>query len=139
MMESCVDRVRLPLQALLAEGCSLQLALQSSSCPGYVVDGTPSFLRLLRGLTQGSCVLGLPMVSFGCCICCLCQAVAAQEMDPCTGLHGRAQGCKAAWVLLCHMHCPWQHPDFAMRAGVPMAPTMEPSAKSGLGSPTLMT
>lgn len=74
----CTGCVRLPLQPLLAEGCSLQFALS-----GYVVNGTSSFLRLPYGLTQGSCVQGLlPMVSFGCCICCLCQAVAAQERDP---------------------------------------------------------
>lgn len=107
VMKSCTGCVRLPLQLLLAEGCSLLFALQSSSCPGYVVDGTPSFLRLLHGLTQGSCVQGLlPVVSFGCCICSLCQAVATQETDPVgisMGGYGVAKllGCSGAmWTAL---------------------------------------
>lgn len=96
----CTGCVRLPLQPLLAEGCSLQFALS-----GYVVNGTSSFLRLPYGLTQGSCVQGLlPMVSFGCCICCLCQAVAAQERDPvgvCVGGYGVAKllGCSVPCAL----------------------------------------
>lgn len=132
-MESCTGCVRLPLQPLLAKGCSLQFALS-----GYVVNGTSSFLRLPYGLTQGSCVQGLlPMVSFGCCICCLCQAVAAQERDPvgvCVGGYGVAK------LLGCSVPCALSlaPPKFCYGSRCSYGPYPGAFCQVWAGSPTLM-
>lgn len=50
--------------------------------------------------------------------------------------------CDEPWrslqVLVCHVLCPWQHLNFPMGAGAPMAPLLEFPTEAGLGTCTLM-